>query len=152
MSKIAVFPGSFSPFTIGHQSIVNQATPLFDKIIIAIGINKLKKEYFTLEDRIKWINKVYQKNEKIKVNSYDGLTIDFCKLEKADYIIRGIRDSHDFKFEKKITHMNKELNSNIQTIFFITPQELSHISSTLIREIYNNGGQVNKFLPKEITL
>ena len=152
MLKTAVFPGSFSPFTLGHQAIIQQALPLFDKIIIAIGINTEKKEYFNLDKRKKWIEAVYNNNDKIKVLSYNKLTTDFCKEQKANYIIRGIRDANDFQYEKKIYHMNKELNKKIETIFFITPIELSHISSSLIREIHKNGGNVNMFLPKKIKL
>ena len=152
MTKIAVFPGSFSPFTIGHQSIIDRALPLFDKIIIAIGINSEKNEYFSIEERTEWITAVYANNTKIEVKCYEGLTVDFCKKENASFILRGLRDSHYFKFEKGIAQMNKDLNSNIETVFLITPAQLSHISSTLIRDIIKNGGDVSKFIPKEINL
>ena len=152
MTKIAVFPGSFSPFTIGHQSIVDRALPLFDKIIIAIGINSEKNQYFSIEERMQWIKDVYENNSRIEVKFYEGLTVDFCKKENANYILRGLRDSHDFKFEKNIAQMNKDLDSSIETIFIITPPELSHISSSLIRDIIKNGGDVSKFIPKEINI
>jgi len=152
MTKIAVFPGSFSPFSIGHQSIIERAIPIFDKIIIAIGINSDKNQYFSIEERIKWINDVYSNNHKIEVKFYEGLTVDFCQKECAKYIIRGLRDSHDFKFEKNIAQMNKELNNDIETVFLITPPEISHISSTIIRDIIKNGGDVSKFIPKQIKL
>jgi len=152
MSKIAIFPGSFSPFTVGHQSVVDRALPLFDKIIIAIGINSKKNEFFSIEERMQWIESVYDKNEKIEIKRYEGLTVDFCKNESANFILRGLRDSHDFKFEKNIAQMNKDLNSDIETIFIITPPEMSHISSSLIRDIIKNGGDVSQFLPKEIDL
>ena len=152
MSKIAIFPGSFAPFSVGHQSIVDRALPLFDKIVIAIGINSDKNQYFSIEERLEWITAVYGKNPKIEVKRYEGLTVDFCKKEKANYILRGLRDSHDFKFEKNIAQMNKELNTSIETIFIITPPELSHISSSIIRDIIKNGGDVKKFVPKEIDL
>ena len=152
MSKIAIFPGSFSPFTIGHKSIVDRALPLFDKIIISIGINSEKPQYFSIEERMQWIKDVYNNNPKIDVKQYKGLTVDFCKKENANYILRGLRDSHDFKFEKNIAHMNKELNPNIETIFIITPPKISHISSSIIRDIIKNGGDVSKFIPKEINL
>ena len=152
MSKIAIFPGSFSPFTIGHQSIVDRALPLFDKIIISIGINSEKPQYFSIDERMQWIKDVYNNNPKIDVKQYKGLTVDFCKKENANYILRRLRDSHDFKFEKNIAHMNKELNPNIETIFIITPPEISHISSSIIRDIIKNGGDVSKFIPKEINL
>mgnify|MGYP000161990943 CR=1 FL=1 len=152
MSKIAIFPGSFAPFSVGHQSIVDRALPLFDKIVIAIGINLEKNQYFSIEERLKWITAVYGNSPKIEVKRYEGLTVDFCKNEKANYILRGLRDSHDFKFEKNIAQMNKELNASIETIFIITPPELSHISSSLIRDIIKNGGDVSKFIPKEINI
>lgn len=152
MKKIAVFPGSFSPFTIGHKSVVDKALPLFDKIIIAIGINSEKNKYFSTEERMQWIKAVYANDTSVEVKFYEGLTVDFCIKENASYILRGLRDSHDFKFEKNIAQMNKELNKKVETIFFITPPEISHISSTIIRDIIKNGGDVSKFLPKEINI
>lgn len=152
MSNIAVFPGSFSPFTLGHQSIVNRSLPLFDKVVIAIGINAKKNQYFSIEEREEWINLIYQNNEQVEVQKYEGLTVDYCEKIGAKYIIRGIRDSHDFKYEKNIAQTNNDLNTNIETIFIITSPKLSHISSTLVRDIIKNGGDVTKFLPKEIDL
>ena len=152
MTKIAVFPGSFSPFTIGHQAIVERGLLIFDKIIIAIGENNEKKHFFSINDRIQWIQNVYLKHPKIKVKSYKGLTVDFCKKEDANFILRGLRNSNDFKFERHIAQTNKQLNNEIETIFFMTPPELSHISSTIIRDIIKNGGDVSQFLPKEIDL
>ena len=152
MTKIAIFPGSFSPFTVGHQSVVNRALPLFDKIIISIGINSEKNQYFSIEERLQWIKDVYGNNPKIEIKFYEGLTVDFCKKENANYILRGLRDSHDFKFEKGIAQMNKDLNKEVETIFIITPTEISHISSSIIRDIIKNGGDVSKFIPKEIDL
>ena len=152
MTKIAVFPGSFSPFSIGHQSVIEKALPLFDKIIISIGINPEKDQYFSIQERVQWIESVYGDNEKIEIKRYEGLTVDFCKKEGASFILRGLRDFHDFKFEKNIAQMNKDLNPDIETIFIITPAELSHISSSLIRDIIKNGGDVSKFIPKEINI
>ena len=152
MTRISVFPGSFSPFSIGHQSIVDRALPLFDKIVISIGINSEKPQYFSVDKRMKWIKDVYNNNPKIDVKQYKRLTVDFCKKENANYILRGLRDSRDFKFEKNIAHMNKELNPNIETIFIITSPKISHISSSIIRDIIKNGGNVRKFMPKEINL
>lgn len=152
MSRIAIFPGSFSPFSIGHQSVVKNALSLFDKIIIAVGINSKKDQYFSIQERIQWIESVYRNNEKIEIKRYEGLTIDFCKKEGANFIIRGLRNSHDFSFEKNIAQMNRNINPNIETIFFITPPELSHISSSLIRDIIKNGGDISKFIPREINI
>ena len=150
MSKIAIFPGSFSPFTIGHKSVVDKILPLFDKIIIGVGTNSSKKEFYDIKKRINWINSVYKENNKVETKEYIGLTVDFCIQENAKYIIRGVRDANDFTYEKKIAHMNHNLNSNIETIFVLTPSNYSHISSTLIRDIIKNKGDVIKFLPKEI--
>lgn len=152
MSKIAVFPGSFSPFTLGHKSVVDRSLPLFDKIIIAIGKNSEKNEYFSIEEREKWIKDIYKDNPKIEVQFYEGLTVDFCEKTEAKYILRGLRDSHDFKYEKNIAQTNKNLNPKLETIFIITPPEMSHISSTIMRDIIKNGGDVSQFLPKEIDL
>ena len=152
MAKIAVFPGSFSPFSIGHQSVITQTIPLFEKIIIAIGLNSEKEQYFSIEERLEWINKIYRYNKKIEVKRYEGLTVDLCKKENANYIIRGIRDSHDFKYEKNIAQMNKDLNQDIETIFVVSPPEFSHISSSLIRDVIKNGGDVKKFIPKDMDL
>tara|TARA_B100001142_G_scaffold41284_1_gene36868 strand:+ start:1260 stop:1718 length:459 start_codon:yes stop_codon:yes gene_type:complete len=152
MQKIAVFPGSFAPFTIGHQSIVDRALPLFDKIIIAIGVNTNKNQHFTIDQKMQWIKSVYSNNPKIETKQYEGLTVDFCKQENANYILRGLRDSDDFKFEKDIAQMNQDLNPDIETIFIITPSNISHISSSIVRDIIKNGGDVSKFLPKEIKL
>lgn len=152
MTKIAVFPGSFSPFTIGHQSIINRSLNLFDKIIIAIGINSEKNQYFSIEERMEWLKEIYGQHSKIEIKFYEGLTVDFCKRENAKFIIRGLRDSHDFKFEKNIAQMNNEINNEIETIFLITPPDLSHISSSTIRDIIKNGGDVSKFVPKQINL
>jgi len=152
MNKIAIFPGSFSPFTLGHRSVVDRALPLFDKIIIAIGINSEKNEYFSIEEREQWIKEIYKNNSKIEVQFYEGLTVDLCEKVGANYILRGLRDSHDFKYEKNIAQTNKKLNDRIETIFIITPPEISHISSTIVRDIIKNGGDVSQFLPKEIDL
>ena len=147
MSKIAIFPGSFSPFTIGHKSVVDKMLPLFDKIIIGVGKNSSKKEFYDIKKRINWINSVYKENNKVETKEYVGLTVDFCIQENAKYIIRGIRDANDFTYEKKIANMNRSLNSNVETIFVLTPSNYSHISSTLIRDIIKNEGDVIRFLP-----
>ena len=152
MNKIAVFPGSFSPFTLGHKAVVDSALTLFDKVIIAVGNNSEKNEYFSIEERLKWINAVYGSNPKIEIKKYEVLTVDFCKKENANFIVRGLRNSHDFKFEKNIAQMNKKLNEDIETIFIITLPEFSHISSTILRDIIKNGGNISEFIPNEIDL
>ena len=152
MNKIAVFPGSFSPFSLGHKAVVDSALPLFDKVIIAVGNNPEKNQYFSIKKRLKWINDVYKNMPNISVERYEGLTVDFCKTVNANFIVRGLRDSQDFKFEKNIAQMNKKLNAEIETIFIITPPELSHISSTILRDIIKNGGDISTFIPKEISI
>ncbi len=132
--------------------MVDSAIPLFNKVIIAVGINSEKNQYFLIEERMQWIESVYDNNQKIEIKRYEGLTVDFCKKENANYIIRGLRDSHDFTFEKNIAQMNKKLNPDIETIFIITPPELSHISSTILRDIIKNGGDISEFIPKEINI
>ena len=149
MNKIAVFPGSFDPFTIGHKEIVHKIFPIFDKIIIAVGENRDKKCFFSIDQRINWIKKIFDE-EKIFVKKYTGLTTNFCKKENANFIIRGIRDSNDFIYEKKIAHINKDLNSSIETLFILSSKENSHISSSFVKDVIKNKGNIKKFLPNEI--
>ena len=150
MNKIAVFPGSFDPITSGHESINRRALPMFDKIIIAIGINSTKEGYFSLEKRKLWIEKVFKGEKKIEVKTYKGLTVDFCKKEKANYILRGLRTSADFEFERVIAQMNRSMNESIETIFILSTPELSAIASTVVREIIRNEGDASKFVPAAI--
>lgn len=150
--KIAVFPGSFSPFTKGHESIVLRALPLFDEIIISIGINSAKNDYFSIDERVQWTENVFKNYDKIKVERYEGLTIDHCLKMGAKYILRGLRNSHDFKYEKGIAQMNHSMDYGIETIFIITEPKYSHISSTIVRDVIRNGGDVSQFLPEGISL
>ena len=150
--KIAVFPGSFSPFTLGHQYVINKALPLFDKIIIAVGSNSSKEYFFSEQQRIKWIENIFKGESKVEIQKYYGLTVDFCKSIKADFILRGLRDSKDFNYEKEIAQVNQTLNNEIETIFIITSAEYSHISSSLVREVAKNKGDISKFVPKGVDL
>ena len=152
MKKIAIFPGSFDPFTIGHKDIVKRALPLFEKIIISIGVNSEKKSMFLLEKRIKWIQDVFINDSRVKVESYSGLTVDFCIEKGAKFIIRGIRNTDDLKFESNIAQMNADLAQNIETLFLISRAEKSHISSSIVRDIIKNKGDASRFLPKEIII
>lgn len=152
MIKKAVFPGSFAPFTKGHESVVLRALPLFDEIVIAVGTNSEKNEYFSLEERYKWILQVFTNEPKISVQKYEGLTIDFCEKVKANYILRGLRNSSDFKYEKGIAQMNRSMKKHIDTIFIITEPEVSHISSTLVRDVVKNGGNVSQFVPEGVAI
>jgi pantetheine-phosphate adenylyltransferase len=148
--KIAIFPGSFDPITIGHLDVVNRALPLFDEIIIAIGSNSQKNALYTLEQRTKWIEQVFAHEPKVKVDHYDGLTINYCVAKKAQFIVRGIRSAADFEYEKTIAHLNQEMVPNIETILILTSPRLSMISSTIVREIIKGKGDVSKFVPEGI--
>ncbi len=150
--KIAVFPGSFDPITVGHVSLIRRALPLFDKIVIGIGVNTSKNKLFSLEQRKKWINDVFRGEDKIEVLEFKGLTVDFCKNIGADFIIRGIRNSSDFDYEKTIAQLNRELNDEVETLFFISHPMYSHISSTIVREIIRVDGDASSLVPKEVDL
>tara|TARA_R110002124_G_scaffold215807_1_gene381688 strand:+ start:78 stop:533 length:456 start_codon:yes stop_codon:yes gene_type:complete len=145
--KIAVFPGSFDPITIGHVNLIERALPLFDKIIIAIGNNSSKKYMFSLEKRREWIEKSFEEEKKIEVDIFEGLTVDYCQSKNANYIIRGIRNSLDLEFEKSIAQANAKLNSNIETIFLLTAPEHSFISSSIVRDVILNNGDYQQFVP-----
>ncbi|MDF1673389.1 MAG: pantetheine-phosphate adenylyltransferase [Vicingaceae bacterium] len=148
--KIAVFPGSFDPITKGHQDIIERASPLFDKIIVAIGINSTKKYHFNLETRQKFITKTFENNPKIEVATYSGLTIDFCKIVNANYIVRGVRNVTDYNYENGIAQMNKAMENNIETLFIPTLPTFSAINSTIVRDILLNGGDISQFIPLPI--
>jgi len=145
MSKIALFPGSFDPFTKGHEDIVLKSLQIFDKVIIGIGVNSSKKNYFDLEKRISHIKSLFINNEKVEILTYSKLTINFCKEVGADFIVRGLRDNKDFEYEKSIAHMNNEL-SNIETIFILTSQKYGAINSSIVREIFKNKGEITSFV------
>jgi pantetheine-phosphate adenylyltransferase len=149
-NKIAVFPGSFDPFTIGHVDIINRAVPLFDQIIIAIGFNSQKKYLYPIEKRIHWIEKTFAKEKKVTVDSYSGLTVDFCEKNKAGYILRGLRSTIDFEYEKAIGQMNHEMKPGIETIFILAQQKYTSVNSTIVRDIIMNGGDASAFLPEII--
>ena len=152
MKRIAVFPGSFDPITLGHRSIVLRALPMFDEIYVAVGINMEKRSTFELKDRIKWCKAVFKNYPQVKVESYEGLTADFCKKVGANTIIRGLRCGSDFEYENMIGHANKRLHPELETIFLLTESELVGVSSSVVRDIYKNGGETSKFLPKEVKL
>ncbi|MDG2396196.1 MAG: pantetheine-phosphate adenylyltransferase [Flavobacteriaceae bacterium] len=148
MQKV-IFPGSFDPITNGHVDILKKAIPLFDKIIIAVGVNSNKSYMFTLEERIKFITKTFSDEKKINVLHYNGLTVDFCKKHKIQYILRGLRNPTDFEFERRIAYTNKSV-SNIETIFLLTSIENSYISSSIVREFIMNKGNYSSFVPKSV--
>lgn len=148
--KIAVFPGSFDPITVGHVNIVKRAAPLFDKIIVAIGNNTSKKYYFSFEQRKRWIEKIFEDYPNVEATAYQGLTVNYVRQVNARYLLRGIRNAADFDYEKTIAQLNKSMAPELETICIISDPELSHISSTIVREILVNGGDVSNFVPKGI--
>lgn len=152
MKKIAVFPGSFDPFTIGHEAIIRRAMSLFDEIIIAVGANALKKNFYSLETRKEMINKVFETEPRVRVDHYEGLTVDFCRKNGARYLLRGLRTAADFEFERAIGQVNKSIAPDIETVFLLTVPEHSFINSTIVRDIIKSGGDASKFVPQSINL
>ncbi|MCU0455779.1 MAG: pantetheine-phosphate adenylyltransferase [Bacteroidales bacterium] len=152
MKKTAVFPGSFDPFTIGHEGIVRRALGLFDNIIIAVGANALKKSYYPLETRKDMIKKVFRDEPRITVDHYEGLTVDYCKKHGAHYILRGLRTAADFEFERAIGQVNRALDSGIESVFLLTTPEHTPINSTIVRDIIRSGGDASRFVPSAIKL
>lgn len=150
--KIALFPGSFDPITKGHQSIVKRALPMFDKIVVAIGSNTAKNSVFPLEKRIEWIEKTFAQYDNVEVVTFNSLTVDFCREIGAKYILRGLRNSTDFQYERNIARINQELAEEIETVFLMTKPDDAAISSSLVREILSFGRDVSQFIPEEITI
>lgn len=150
--KIAVFPGSFDPITLGHLSIIERASTLFDEIIVAIGVNSQKQYMFKLEQRKQWIEESTSKLKNVKVDTYSGLTVKFCLEKKANYILRGLRNTQDFEFERSIAQMNRDLDQNIESIFLMTEAKHTAINSSIVRDILKNGGDASQFLPPNIKL
>lgn len=149
--KRAVFPGSFDPITLGHIDILNRALSLFDEIIIAIGVNADKKYMFSLEERKKHIESAFKSQPKIKVKTYSGLTVDFCKAEQANFILRGLRNSNDFIYEQSIAQTNSSLG-DVESIFIICTPSLSNISSSIVRDVIRNGGDYTKMVPSSVII
>ena len=147
MSKIAVFPGSFDPITLGHVNIIERAMPLFDKIIIAIGVNSQKSGYFTLEQRMNWLQEIYGSTGNVVIESYEGLTVDFCKRKESKYILRGLRGVSDYEYERVIAQTNKTMYPEVETVFILSAPEFSHISSTIVREVLRHKGDISKLVP-----
>ena len=147
--KKAIFPGSFDPITNGHFDIIKRGISLFDEVIVAIGINADKKYMFSLEDRKRFIEEAFQNEPKVKVITYEGLTIDLCRKENAQFILRGLRNPADFEFEKAIAHTNRKL-SKIETIFLLTAANTSYISSSIVRDVIRNGGDYTVLVPAAV--
>jgi pantetheine-phosphate adenylyltransferase len=148
--KKAIFPGSFDPITLGHVDIINRALPLFSEIIIAVGVNTDKTYLFSLEDRVSFIKKHYANEPKVKVETYSGLTIDFCNKLNIHFILRGLRNPADFEFEKAIAQTNRKL-STVETVFLLTSADTSFISSSIVRDVLKNGGDISSFVPESVS-
>ncbi len=147
----ALFPGSFDPLTLGHFDIIQRGVTLFDELVIAIGINADKKYMFSLEERVKFIKEAFKDEPKIKVTTYQGMTVDFCKKIDANFILRGLRNPADFEFEKAIAHTNRKL-SEIETVFLLTSSGKSFISSSIVRDVIRNGGDYTGLVPETVVV
>jgi pantetheine-phosphate adenylyltransferase len=147
MQRVALFPGTFDPITIGHLDIIHRALPLFDKLIIGIGRNSSKAWMFTEEQRMKWIQEIFRDNASVSVVVYEGLTVDCCKKTGANFIVRGIRYVNDFEYEKAIADMNRSLDGNIETVFFTCLPQYTSVASTLVRDVLRHGGNARQFVP-----
>lgn len=149
---VALYPGSFDPFTLGHQVIVNKSLGLFDKIIVAVGTNTKKSGYFSVEKRLELIAKVFKADPRVEIVSYSELTYEFCRKHDIRYVVRGLRNIHDFEFEREIAYINQMFNRELETIFLLTPSDHTVISSSVVREILSFGGDPMSFMPKELSL
>ena len=149
--KRAVFPGSFDPLTLGHYDVIKRGIDLFDELIVAIGINSSKKYMFTLAQRKNFIEDAFKDEPKIKVVTYEGLTVHFCKKNNINYILRGLRNPADFEFEKAIAHTNRDL-APIETVFLLTAASTSYISSSIVRDVISNHGDYEKLVPNSVKI
>ena len=152
MSRIALFPGSFDPITLGHVDIIERAVPLFDEIKIAVGTNSAKNYLFSLEQRVQWIEQTFAHEPKISVITYEGLTVDFAREQGVQFLLRGLRNPADFEFEKAIAQANREMVPDLETVFLLTSARYAYISSSIVREVYNHGGDFQKFVPATVQL
>lgn len=150
--KIAVFPGSFDPITVGHVDLVKRALPLFDKIIVAVGVNSTKKYLFPLDQRLEWLRHVFAAYPNVEVDHFENLTAHYCQRIGARYLLRGLRNASDFDYEKTISQLNHIVGEGIETVFLISQPEFSHISSTIVREIIVGGADATPFIPKEVVV
>ena len=150
MKKKAIFPGSFDPFTSGHEDIVKRALGFFDEVVIAIGHNSNKTRYFSIDLMIEKINKTFQNEKKVSVKVFSGLTAHFAEKIDAGFIVRGLRNTTDFEYENTISQANRHINKKLETVFLITSPSLSAISSTIVRELHKYGGDVADFLPYKL--
>jgi len=147
---IALFPGTFDPITLGHIDIIDRALPLFDKLYIGIGRNANKKPLFSEEDRLRWIKECYEGDSRVEALVYEGLTVDCCKNIGAEFILRGIRYVSDFEYEKAIADMNRSIEQKVESVFLTCSPQFTSVASTLVRDVYRNGGDVKQFLPNPV--
>jgi len=152
MQKIAVFPGSFDPFTIGHESIVLRSLDLFDQVIVAVGVHSTKSPLLKIEARVEIINKVFSGYEKVRADAFQGLTVDYCRKVNATHMLRGIRTAADFEYERAIAQINKRMLPTVESIFLLTSPEHTPVNSTIIRDIIRNNGDASQFLPAGINI
>lgn len=148
--RIALFPGTFDPITLGHVDIIDRALPLFDKLVVGIGRNANKAPLFSEEERLSWILDTYAGNSKVSAVVYEGLTVECCKKVGASFILRGIRYVNDFEYEKAIADMNRSIDHGIESVFLTCSPQFASVASTLVRDVYRNGGNVRQFLPQPV--
>lgn len=148
MARICLFPGTFDPVTLGHVDIINRALPVFDKIVVGIGLNSAKAPMFSADQRLQWINEIYKDEERVIGAVYEGLTIDYCRQIGANFILRGIRYVSDFEYEKTIADANRTLDKTIETIFLTGEPKYTSVASTIVRDIIRNGGNAAPFIPE----
>jgi pantetheine-phosphate adenylyltransferase len=150
MSKVALFPGTFDPFTLGHLDIVNRGLTMFDEVVVAIGVNTGKKHLFSLEQREQWVNELFENEPRVRVASYEGLTAKFAERIGAQFILRGLRTTQDFTYEKQIAYVNEDMSPSINSVFLMSQQTNATVSSTIVRDLIQFGGDYEKYLPPSI--
>lgn len=151
MARICLFPGTFDPVTLGHVDIINRAIPLFDKIVVGIGLNTAKSPMFSAEQRLEWIKEIYKDEDRVEGAVYEGLTVNFCKKIDAHFILRGIRYVSDFEYEKTIADANRTMDKTIETVFLTGEPKYTSVASTIVRDIIRNGGNADPFLPEVVS-
>ena len=150
MTKRVMYAGTFDPFTNGHNDIVERALKIFDEVIVVVAVSPTKKTFFTRDERVGLLKELFKNQPRVKIDSWDGLVVDYARLNKLDAIVRGLRPTGDFEIEFQMASMNRKLNSGIETVFMMTGENLYYISSSLVKEVYEHGGDVEKFVPRPI--
>ena len=150
MSKVALFPGTFDPFTLGHLGIVNRGLNMFDEVVVAIGMNTGKKHMFSLEQREQWIKEIFDNEPRVRVASYEGLTAKYAEQIGAHFILRGLRTNQDFTYEKQIAYVNEDMSPSINSVFLMSHQTNATVSSTIVRDLIQFGGDYEKYLPTSV--